>query len=178
MNYLSIDHITDPHLSFVEQLYMTAFPPKERREWQVLAGMIGKVPEMHMQVILDRDQPIGFITSWKLSDWCFIEHFAIAPESRGQKFGEEVILDFLKGYKVILEVEPPVSEDALRRIRFYEHAGMECLPIPYLQPSYRVGAEPYQMVLMSNVINAPEPAYTKVLKLISGKVYHSALRIE
>jgi len=177
MKYLPIKNDADPLISFVKELYEGAFPQKERRKWELLARMIGTVPEMRLQVIMEEEKPIGFMTIWKLKDWCFLEHFAISPAERGKKHGEQVMLDFIKDSRVLLEVEPPVSEDATRRINFYKRAGLVCLSFPYLQPSYKKTGRPYKMVLMSNVPDAGESAYAEIVNLIFEKVYGSSRRV-
>ena len=173
MQYLSINHPGDPNLPFVQQLYYSAFPQKERREWNELTGMLGAVPEMHLQVIVENGEPIGMMTSWKLNDWRFIEHFAIAEIQRGNGCGQSVMRDFLEGGKVLLEVEPPSNAEAIRRIKFYERVGMVCLAFPYLQPPYRKTGKPYEMVLMSNVTGDDDAEINEVVQLIFEKVYHS-----
>jgi len=176
MEYLSITNSADD-LHFVQELYLSAFPQKERRDWEVLTGMIGAVPEMQLRLILEEEKPIGFITTWELGDWCFIEHFAISPEHRGKKYGKRVMRDFLGHNKVVLEVEPPLAEDAARRVKFYERAGLVCLPFSYLQPPYRQEDAPYRMVLMSNLAEVSETAYQEIVNLIFEKVYDSTRRI-
>ena len=116
--------------------------------------MIGTVPEMSLQVILFEEKAIGFITSWMFEDWCFIEHLAIDPINRGKKYGERIMKDFMVNRKLLLEVEPPLSVDAIRRIGFYERLGLVCLPFDYLHPSYHDSHVPF----FSTETNVPERA--------------------
>ncbi|SDZ92524.1 GNAT family N-acetyltransferase [Pedobacter hartonius] len=173
MQYLLIDSPGDPNLPFVKDLYYSAFPKKERREWDELTEMLGSVPEMQLQVIVEGGEPVGMITSWKLRDWHFIEHFAISEMQRGNGCGQNVMKDFLEDGKVLLEVEPPSNAEAIRRIKFYERVGMACLDFPYLQPPYRKTGKPYEMVLMSNVTGDDEAETAEIVKLIFEKVYNS-----
>jgi ribosomal protein S18 acetylase RimI-like enzyme len=173
MEYLLIDHPGDRYLPFVHDLYLAAFPQKERREWDQLISMIGGIPEMCLQVIAEEGKPIGMITSWKLVDWCFIEHFAVAESQRGKGYGQKVMMDFIAGGKVLLEVEPPSSADAIRRVNFYKRVGMVCLSFPYLQPSYSKTGKPYQMVLMSSLAEEDGGGIAETVKLVLEKVYHS-----
>lgn len=177
IKYISVNSAADPLIPFVKDLYVSAFPQKERREWDLLAGMIGTVPEMRLQVIMEKEEPIGFMVTWKLKNWCFLEHFAISPAQRGKKHGENVMQDFIKDSRVLLEVEPPVSEDAQRRINFYRRVGLVCLSIPYLQPPYKKTGKPYDMVLMSNISDAGETGYAEIVNLIFEKVYGSPRRV-
>lgn len=171
MQYLAIENINDPHLPFVHELYHSAFPLEERRDWTQLLKMIGEVPEMRFQVIKVEEKAIGFIISWIFEDWCFIEHFAIDPANRGRKYGERVMQDFMKARKLLLEVEPPSSGDAIRRIGFYERLGMNCLPFDYLQPSYRDRDVSYALVLMTNAKEREELYFSEIIRLVKKQVY-------
>lgn len=171
MEYLLIEDPTAPELSFVQELYLSAFPEEERRDWNKLAVMIGKVPEMRLELITDEGKAIGLIISWAILDWCFIEHFAIDPAKRGKRYGERVIKDFMQRGKVLLEVEPPVAEDAVRRVGFYERAGMNVLPFQYRHPSYRKAGVFFPMLLMSNIQENDIELFSPVIKLIELHVY-------
>lgn len=170
MKYLSVTAIGDPCLPFVKDLYFNAFPENERRDWNELLAMIGSVREMQLQLIELEGEVIGFMVIWILDDWLFVEHFAISPEHRGKKYGEEVMGDLIDN-KLILEVEPPVSDDARRRIRFYEKNGLRCLPVEYLQPSYRKDGADYPMILMSNVSGDTAGSFNEIVSLIKKNVY-------
>jgi len=171
MQYVSIENNKSPYLSFVEELYHAAFPREERRNWEQLLKMIGTVPEMSMQVILEEEKAIGFVTSWKFDDWCFIEHLAIDPVNRGKKFGERVMKDFMVSRKLLLEVEPPASVDAIRRIGFYERLGLVCLPFDYLHPSYHDSHVSHSLVLMTNVPEREELYFNEIIRSVKKQVY-------
>jgi ribosomal protein S18 acetylase RimI-like enzyme len=151
MEYLLIQDHTGPHLQFLQELYLSAFPVDERRDWEQLLDMIDNVPEMRLELITDEDKPIGFLISWIFSGYCYIEHFAVSRVNRGKKYGERVIKELMAKGKVLLEAEHPGSADAVRRIGFYERLGMHILPLNYNQPSYRETGKSYPMLLMGNI---------------------------
>lgn len=112
--------------------------------------MLGTGNGMCLQVMLEGQDMLGFVITWNISGWCFIEHFAIAADQRGKNMGSRVITQLSNNHKILLEVEPPESQDAIRRISFYERAGFNLLPVPYQQPSYIHSHISYPMRLMSN----------------------------
>ena len=171
MEYIKIIRPEDPMLAAVATLYRNAFPKEERREWNELLSMIGTVPEMRLQVIVDGKEEIGFIISWVLNDWCFIEHFALSEKLRGRGYGEIVMKDFMSQYKVLLEIEPPDTKDAIRRLNFYEKIGMFRLHFPYQQPSYREAGVFYKMLLMSNISVTEQLEMDRVLHLVMKQIY-------
>ncbi|MBB5634227.1 GNAT superfamily N-acetyltransferase [Pedobacter cryoconitis] len=172
MQYLSIENNQSPYLSFVEELYHSAFPLEERRNWEQLLKMIGTVPEMSFQVVLAEEKAIGFVISWKFDDWCFVEHLAVDPVNRGKKFGERIMKDFMtKNRKLLLEVEPPLSVDAVRRVGFYERLGLVCLPFDYLHPSYHDSHVSHSLVLMTNVPETGEIYFDEIILKVKRQVY-------
>lgn len=176
MQYLPVTTIDSPHLSFIKKLYHDAFPQKERRDWKQLLSMIGTAGEMKIEVVTDQDKYIGLIIFWVFDDWCFIEHLAVDPDLRGMKYGERIMSSFTGKMKILLEVEPPVSDDAIRRIRFYERLGLCVLPLVYRQPSYKESGVFYEMELMSNCPGTGTGQFDAVLSAVLQKVYRFNLR--
>jgi ribosomal protein S18 acetylase RimI-like enzyme len=171
MHYLPVTAIDSPHLPFIKKLYHDAFPQEERRDWKQLLSMIGTAGEMRVQVITDQDKLIGLIVFWVFDDWFFIEHLAVSPDQRGMKYGERIMSHFMDKMKVLLEVEPPSSADAIRRVRFYERLGLSLLPLVYRQPSYREAGVFYEMELMSNGAENEMGQFEEVLSAVLQKVY-------
>lgn len=171
MQYLPVTTIDSPHLPFMKKLYHGAFPQKERRDWKQLLSMIGTAGEMKVEVVTDQGEAIGLIIFWVFNDWCFIEHLAVDPDHRGMKYGERIMSSFTHKMKILLEVEPPVSDDAIRRISFYERLGLRVLPLKYRQPSYREAGVFYGMELMSNHPEHDRKQFDAALFKVQQKVY-------
>ncbi|WP_316745015.1 GNAT family N-acetyltransferase [Pedobacter antarcticus] len=171
MYFQSVESAHDPNLDYVFKLYTSAFPVQERRDWPQLLGMIGNTSEMDLKLILVGDQIIGFVILWHLQGWDYIEHFAVDPQQRGKRYGEQVMQILLKGNRLILEVEPPETTDAVRRIRFYEKLGLCCLGVPYQQPCYREPEKEYRLILMSNYPHESPDVYLQIIEEIKRKVY-------
>lgn len=132
----------------IKDLYEDAFPKEERRPWdqQLLLITSGKLQLLR---IVSNDTFAGFIFYWRLPGFSFIEHFAIQPGARGGGAGTQIMLLMeaeLGG--IVLEVEPPVTEQAIRRISFYERLGYKAFTASYYQPSYYPGHPPLELRLM------------------------------
>jgi ribosomal protein S18 acetylase RimI-like enzyme len=161
-----------PELSFVRELYEKAFPSTERRDWEALSFLLDN-PDMKLDLISQEAKPIGFIIWWGIGEWLFIEHLAMSPHSRGGGHGSAVMQYYLvktKG-KILLEVELPLTDDARRRISFYERLGLVLIPTTYRQPSYRETGVDYPMLLMASVINFVENDMETVITQMKNKVY-------
>jgi ribosomal protein S18 acetylase RimI-like enzyme len=170
MNFLTITATDDPYLPFIKELYYAAFPEAERRDWQSLLNLLGTQSEMWMQVIEEDGLAIGFWVFWVLGDFYFLEHFAVDPVLRGKRYGERIMQELMQHSQVILEVEPASTENALRRIAFYERLGFTLLSFPYFQPCYRDPEASYPMLLMINSVIKEEELQSKVIE-IKEKVY-------
>ena len=132
----------------------TAFPYNERRDREQWTQLF-KFNEFHCYFLQDELNAniVGFVTFWKYDEFVFIEHLAIDVKFRGKGYGTEFLKDFrlLNKTNIILEVEPPVSEQAIKRIKFYRKSGFFLNDgFYYEQPSYHK-AERVPLILMSTV---------------------------
>lgn len=171
MKFLPVSATNDPYLPFIKELYHASFPKEERRDWQQLLDMMDTCGEMQLQVIEEEAMAIGFIIFWVFGDWLFLEHFAVDPDLRGKSYGERIMKALMRDVKLILEVEPPSTDNAVRRIVFYERLGFSRLPFTYNQPSYSNPEESFPMVLMSNSSAQREDQFSEIISQIRIKVY-------
>lgn len=160
MSLLSLSAITssaDIHLPFIKQLYETAFPPEERREFQSLIQLLSQPQgQATMQLLVARDThfaPVAFAVVWNFATFRFIEHLATAPEQRGKGYGG-LIMQLLQpaGKPCLLEVEPLHDEQSEKRIRFYQRLGFTESGLSYHQPPYHPGLQPIPMLLLSHPV--------------------------
>ncbi|MBG6234558.1 ribosomal protein S18 acetylase RimI-like enzyme [Pedobacter sp. CAN_A7] len=171
LNYRQIQHQDDPALALIKELYESAFPEQERRDWASFKALLTD-PRMHVDAVLDAEQVLGFLIWWKLKDWCFIEHFAISKRVRGAGYGSEVVKYYVEKSrgKVLLEVEPPGTHDADRRITFYERAGFTLVNVEYRQPSYVEKGLSFPMYLLQTGAES-EADIAKLIPEIHSTVY-------
>lgn len=134
----------------LKQIYFDSFPPEERRDWPQLIELLNN-PLYNLLQIYSLNQFVGFISIWKLSGFYFIEHFAIRESERKKGHGIEVIRQLIqqKLVPVVIEVEEPFSDEACRRIRFYESLNFKINQNTYFQPPYSIGKKAVKMHLMS-----------------------------
>lgn len=126
---------TDVHYTDCERLYLDAFPPDERRSAEEERRLTDTEPHFHPHAIIHDGHLCGLANTWHLGGIRYIEHLAIAPSQRAHGIASDV-LTILKaeGDPIILEVEPPDTDEARRRVAFYEHNGFRLLSVDYEQP--------------------------------------------
>lgn len=93
----------------------------------------------------------AFIAVWTLKRCCFIEHLATNENMRNMGIGAKLLNDVLSRLKmpVCLEVEPPETDIARRRINFYLRNGFAVNDYPYMQPPLRSGLVPRKLIVLS-----------------------------
>lgn len=158
----------------IKDLYLSSFPEEERREWGDIERRINEAdPVFSFYVLKHVSENIGFITLWRLPGALYCEHFAIFRRFRGNGYGAEAVGKAIRlareqsstaDHAFILEVElPETSDDARRRIAFYERCGMIALDqFPYWQPPYRRDLPEVPMMIMSSRPIA-DPASTAMI---------------
>lgn len=156
----------------IKDLYEDAFPEEERRPWnqQLMLTASGKLQLLRIE---NDDRFAGFIFFWRLPDFSFIEHFAIHPGARGGGAGTQVMLQMeaeLGG--IVLEVEPPVTEQAIRRIGFYERLGYQAFTEPYYQPSYYSRYPPLELRLMQKGLSPGIATFQTVKEALYKYAYN------
>lgn len=163
-----------PELETIRELYIAAFPPEERREFDQLKLLLNNV-ECHFYRIFTLPATLaGFCILWEFQAFVFIEHFAVKPELRGLGIGEKT-LDKIKGRFqkiIILETELPTDELKIRRIRFYERNGYYKLNRTYFQPSYGENKSEVELKLMSTNVDIQTEELCFIIKTIRKKVYN------
>ncbi len=128
-----------PPYAYMERLMAGSFPREEYRPPVVLRQYIAEKADFHAHIILSDNAPAGLLNWWTFQGFCYIEHFAIDPALRGRGIGREALRQFCTTIwqPIVLEVEPPDTEMAIRRIGFYRKLGFTLWEQPYTQPPYR-----------------------------------------
>jgi ribosomal protein S18 acetylase RimI-like enzyme len=170
---LSIQHLISPVIipAAVVTLYEAAFPPQERRNLTAQQALLDS-GALRLGILENDRVFAGFVFYWQLTDFVFIEHFAIAMELRGGGIGSGVMKLMEEQHpRLVLEVEPPHTVDARRRIRFYEGLGFSAYSFTYLQPPYQAGGAPLPMLLMQKGMSPEEHTFSKISAEIYLEVY-------
>lgn len=163
------------HSHFAKDLFESAFPDEERPPFGELKN---RNPEkFHFMVATnvgdDNEEPVGILSYWTLSDFVYVEHFAIDEDLRNQGLGKAVFLNFLsqQTQQVVLEVEYPHNEEADHRIEFYASMGLFQNPYDYLQPSYHGDQVTVPMIVMSKY-ELGEDEFAEIRDILYAEVYH------
>lgn len=101
--------------------------------------------------MVDEGSFIGMITIWSLQQFEFIEHFATQKFLQSKGYGTPILKQVTQKElsKIIVEVEEPFGETALRRIAFYERLGFRLCHFAYFQPPYAADKSAVKLRLMS-----------------------------
>ena len=154
-------------------LYLSAFPAEERRDVSDLVRLMCGEPRFHVLAAYDEAGFAGFITYWDFSAFRYVEHFAISDACRGKGYGGAVIehVKSATDLPILLEVEPPVTEQAVRRIRFYEKHGFCVSDYDYRQPPYRDGDEELVLRLMTTQSESRGRVTASMVETLRREVY-------
>lgn len=126
-----------------------SFPLNERRSEAAQRAAL-RDPRYRLDAWLDDGRFIGFMGWWDFVSCRYIEHVAIAPESRSGGYGKSVLEQWLGSSTkpVLLEIEEPVDDLTRRRLGFYQRLGFTEVPGTHAQPNYQGGGpEPLMQVL-------------------------------
>jgi len=170
---LSIQNLQSPVTIplHVTSLYEASFPPEERRNLTAQQALMNN-GALRLGVLDNDGIYAGFIFYWELTSFTFIEHFAIVPALRGSGIGSAVMrLIGQQHPRMVLEVEPPHTLNAQRRIHFYEASGFRAYDFSYLQPPYQIGASPVPMLLMQKGMPPEEHTFLTISAEIYLEVY-------
>lgn len=151
---LNYNNISVNSLQFknIKRLLIASFPSDERRDMADYERIARDNAKFSLLAAMNCNNFAGFISSWDFDRFSYVEHFAIESTLRGQGLGGQLLSHFVAtvGKPVILEVEPPESEMARRRIAFYRRHGFKLWSeIDYVQPPYSPSQHAQPMRLMT-----------------------------
>ncbi|WP_298502389.1 GNAT family N-acetyltransferase [uncultured Maribacter sp.] len=150
MKLIRLKNISDKYFQKAWKLYENAFPMEERRLLNDQSYILQN-DSYHFDVLIDKDQFIGFILWWDFDTYRYIDHFATVLEQRNKGIGKLILNKFINrdAKSIILEVELPTSKINDRRIQFYERVGFKLNKHHYEIPPIKEDQSPLQLLLMS-----------------------------
>lgn len=159
---------------FMEKLLTEAFPPEEYRPLEDVRQYTDQTNNFYNNIILNDEQPIGFITYWAFERFFYIEHLAMNPVHRNKGYGKQVIEQLYKrlNLPIVLEVERPTDEISQRRIHFYERHGFCLWKNNYNQPPYKKGDSYLPMYLMAYGNLTSENHFEEIKEQLYTTVYN------
>jgi len=170
-----ITNTEDDSLNQLFSLYTEAFIPVERRDINQLKYFIENQPKMYFNAIEEEGELCGLFVYWDFDSFQYLEYFAVFPEKRNKKIGEQVLRNIAQHTKTprILEVEPAVNEITTQRINYYRRNGYEILERDYIQPSYRQDSEEgISLWIMGNLEAAHPHLLKEYIQTVKKEVYN------
>lgn len=156
----------------VYALMESSFPPNERRTFAEQRALLND-PDYRIYGLREEQAIVAFAAVYRFDAFTFIEHLAVAPSHRNQGIGALVLqaLGAISSNRICLEVEPPETEIATRRIGFYQRNGFSLCPFPYVQPAISKGRVPVPLQIMSTQGALDEAEFETVRKALYKRVY-------
>lgn len=157
----------------VFDLMVEAFPVDERRTFDEQKALLSN-PIFDIYVCKDNQNSEikGFISVYHLDDFTFVEHFAVNPKYRNLGLGHDILSNLTARFgKLLLEVELPKTEQAKRRIGFYERNGFYLNDYPYIQPPISKGTNPVPLLLMTTGAALNTEEFYKAKSMLYKHVY-------
>lgn len=161
------------HFKKVFRLMEDSFPRDEYRNFEAQKALLAN-PAYTIYGRLHEIQGVqAFAAVWHLDDFHFIEHIAVNPHFRNEGIGSEFLQEILHHVNgmVCLEVEPPETDIAHRRIGYYERAGFHLNHYPYMQPALQEGHNPVPLLLMTSGKAISKEQFEQIKKNLYEKVY-------
>ena len=150
MKLIRLKNISDNYFQKAWALYEDAFPFEERRLLDDQSYIL-QYDSYHFDILIDKDQFLGFILWWNFKTYRYIDHFATSVQQRNKGIGTFILNNFIErnDKPIILEVELPTSSINERRIKFYERLGFKLNKHHYEIPPTKKDQSPLQLLIMS-----------------------------
>lgn len=175
---LTVTRLTEKDSIEIEKvngLYDLSFPAYEKRSYQGRQSIL-KHKDYYLYSFSDEGVFIGFVGSWKIGDYFYIEHLAISPNLRGKGYGQKVLSCFCEQVsRVILEIDPVIDEISEKRLRFYHHCGFKQNEYQHAHPSYHPEYAPHQLEILSYPTKINPQTYQQFNEKLTNVVMHASL---
>ena len=165
--------LTAPWFDQVYALFEEAFPPVEHRPREGQRALLEQ-PAYHLWGLVSaKDQLDALLAAWELEELRFLEHLAVKNTLRSKGIGAALLQWYLAKSErpVVLEVEPPTTQLAARRIGFYQRQGFHLNTYPYMQPPLQPDTQPIPLMLMSWPAPLTSAAFEQQKEAIYRQVY-------
>lgn len=152
-----------------------SFPPDERRSFIKQKQLLDN-NKYTVYARFENENLLGFLSTWKLGLFSYIEHFAVSPDFRNRGLGGKMLQETIGivGSDLFLEVEPPESDITKRRIAFYERNGFVLNDFPYVQPAYGKDRRPLNLMIMTYKKPVTQSEFENTKRILYKEVYNAA----
>ena len=170
MRFERLTNSSDPMFLTAMDLYWSCFPLNEQREYQSQCSIMDE-SAYHFDLIYEGEDFVGFVLYWDREDFIYVEHFCITHLRRSEGLGAKA-LEMLKGAgkPIILEIDPPVREIAIRRKGCYERCGFAANDFEHIHPSYHAMFPGNPLLLMSCPAKLSEEEYKEFYSYLRDTV--------
>ncbi|MBC5995176.1 GNAT family N-acetyltransferase [Romboutsia ilealis] len=167
MKCIRINDTNNNYWSDVWNIYTSSFPIFEQRTLENQIEAL-KDDRYNCIVICDEGLVVGILLYWEFDKYKYIEHLAISSELRGKNYGSRILEKFCDDNSIIiLEIDPPIDEIGIKRLRFYSKIGFILQEFNHVHPPYRKGYEGHSLKVM---------CYNKNLEKYEYDVFNEFLR--
>lgn len=165
--------MNDKEFDQVFAIMKASFPESERRTYD---GQKELLSDPHYRLILEKDenhQIIAFLAAWEFPLFRFVEHIAVDPAIRGSGIGGRLMTAYIEesSKPILLEVEPPTTDLALRRVNFYKRLGFQYNHFDYVQPPLQKGQPDLPLKMMSHPQPLTKATFSLFKETLYAKVY-------
>ncbi len=173
MKLIKIKPSDTPIWCSVWELYTSSFPEYERRG-QLSHNNAIESEYFNTEIAVDNDNNLlALLFYWKVDGVIYIEHLSVNPLHRGNSIGTRLMTMLInqnKEYKIILEIEPPITEQTKRRLSFYKKLGFMHNPYEYTHPSYSKIPFIYRLDILSYPNQLTQVEYDQFCNFISNVI--------
>lgn len=155
------------------EILARSFPLDEYRSYEDHKALLDD-PHYTVYTCCDGEDLMGFLAVWEFEAFGFIEHFAVAPRYRNRGLGGRMLKDLAErlAKQLCLEVEPPQTSMACRRIGFYQRNGFYLNDYAYTQPSLGVGRKEIPLRIMTSGSPVDQQTFERIREVLYSNVYN------
>lgn len=169
-----LKRITDTEFDKAYKLLSDSFPKNELRPKD---NMKKAMDNKKYIVYIYGDDIKGVTAVWELSEYLFVEYLAVNERFRNNGTGSQILKELCDMYKIplCLEVEPPESDIAKRRIGFYKRNGFYLNDYYYEQPAYSEKQAAVPLMIMTTEKEISEEEFLIMRREIYKEVYNKTI---
>lgn len=154
-------------------LMRESFPKEEYRPYAAQRALWERSAYTVYALYGERGALQAFLSAWEFPSFVYWEHLAVQPTCRNGGIGGGVLAEARKrtDKTICLEVEPPQTELAKRRIAFYERNGFSLNAYEYMQPSMGEGRRAIPLLLMTTGGDVSPARFAEMRATLYREVY-------
>ncbi|NOU75591.1 GNAT family N-acetyltransferase [Paenibacillus sp. LMG 31458] len=163
----------DSEFDQIFAIMKASFPENERRTYAGAKELLSDPNYRLITEIEGSNNIIAFVAVWEFPLFRFVEHIAVDPVVRGSGLGGKLMTAYIgESLKpILLEVEPPATDLAQRRVNFYKRLGFHFNHFEYVQPPLQNGQLDLPLKIMSYPQSLTEAMFSLFKDILYTKVY-------